>query len=97
MVEENAEHYTIAPSDYNLVTHSLNLEKLWATMSPGKAYCSVGMDPIPLLFTGPTMKEYNIVSVEKPELCPDGMTVLTKVDVLSATTPGFSELIRRHR
>jgi hypothetical protein len=46
-------------------------------MQSGTTYCTVGIAPIGILLTGPTMSEIRIFYRTGEALCPDDSTVLT--------------------
>jgi hypothetical protein len=82
MVSENRSHYEITRIDYTEAAREWGAAQWWPTLQRGQTYCAVGMVPIGILLTGPTMSEYNIVDRSKIELCPDGSTVLTYKGIL---------------
>ena len=81
MVSENRVHYRISKVDYLDAARAWGADQWWPRFQRGETYCAVGMDPIGMMLTGPTMSEYSIVDRSHEALCPDGTIVVTKAGV----------------
>jgi hypothetical protein len=77
MVFENRSHYRIERVGYLTAARSWNATDWWPKLMRGKVYCAVGMEPMAILLTGPTMSEYTIVERSRRELCPKSSVLLT--------------------
>ena len=76
MVRENHVHYRIEKIDYLQAARDWRAEPWWEEFERGQTYCVVGMEPIGMLMTGPTMSEYSIVERSSEALCPDGAVLV---------------------
>ncbi len=77
MVVENQARYQFEKVDYRDAAVVWGAADWWSKLQPGRPYCAVGMMPIGILLTGPTMHEYTIIDRSKIELCPRDSIVLT--------------------
>jgi len=88
MVVENSTYYQIAKVDYKDAAQAWNASHWWTELQRGQTYCAVGMMPIGILLTGPTMSEFSIVDRSSEALCPDGSTVVTDAGIHSRRVAG---------
>jgi hypothetical protein len=78
MASENRTYYEISRIDYRAAAENWGAPAYWDNMQPGETYCAVGMAPIGLFLTGPTMSEYKIFDRTVEALCPTDSIVLTQ-------------------
>jgi hypothetical protein len=78
MVSENREHYRLEEIDFPKAATMYGADRFWSHMESGKLYCAVDLEPMGMLLTGPTMKEFSVHSQDKEEQCPSGAVVLMK-------------------
>lgn len=78
MASENRMYYEISRIDYRAAAQKWGAPDYWANMQRGKTYCAVGMAPIGILLTGPTMSEFTIFDRTRVALCPEDSTILTQ-------------------
>lgn len=78
MASGNRMYYEISRIGYRTAAQNWGVPGYWANMQRGKTYCAVGMTPIGIFLTGPTMSEFTIFDRTSEALCPDDSTVLTQ-------------------
>ena len=76
MVFENRAHYAVERVDQGAAARAWGAADWWPRLRRGEAYCAVGMMPIGMLLTGPTLSEYRIFDRSRAELCPPGTLIL---------------------
>ena len=54
--------------------------KYWPHMQAGVQYCVADLAPMGVLFTGPTMQEFQVIDRSKRELCPAGSAIIIDDD-----------------
>jgi hypothetical protein len=77
MASENDVYYQTLRLDYRTAALNWGAPYYWDKMQRGKTYCAVGMAPIGIFLTGPTMSEFRIFDRTTEALCPDDSIVLT--------------------
>ena len=77
MAIENATHLVIESRSWREAASAWHATTYWPQMESGRVYCAVGVEPIGILLTGPTMREFIIVDRTERELCPSDSTILT--------------------
>ncbi len=90
MVSENRYVYTPRRVDAVAAAKAWNAPAWWAQFTPGTTYCAVGVMPIGLFMTGPTMREYHIFERNTTEECPRGMPIAAVVAGKRLLVPGFA-------
>ncbi|MDP9300395.1 MAG: hypothetical protein M3P43_05800 [Actinomycetota bacterium] len=86
MVSQTWTDYQIERVDYQDAADAWGASKWWPLFTPGQTYCVVGMIPIGVLMTGPTMSEYTIVDRSSVSLCPPA-TILVTNDGIQGPLP----------
>lgn len=86
MVSQTWTDYQIERVDYQEAADVWGASKWWPLFTPGQTYCVVGMIPIGVLMTGPTMSEYTIVDRSSVSLCPPA-TILVTNDGIQGPLP----------
>lgn len=76
MVIENREHYRIERLDERAAARHWEADDWWPKLRSGRTYCAIGMVPMALLLTGPTLSEFQIVDRTHQRDCPRGSVVL---------------------
>ncbi len=79
MVRENRFYYGQSPVDRNMAATSWGAAAWWSLFTPGVTYCAVGVAPIGIFLTGPSMRDYGIVERDSIGACPRGMPIATMV------------------
>lgn len=77
MVSENRVHYKVERRTHLEAAARFEATLRWPMLQKGNVYCAVGMPPAPMLLTGPTMSEFQIVDRTNSLLCPKGSIVIT--------------------
>lgn len=77
MVSENRMHYKVERRTNLEAAERFEATNRWPMLKKGEVYCAVGMPPAPMLLTGPTMSEFQIIDRTNSLLCPKGSIVLT--------------------
>jgi hypothetical protein len=70
MVSENWSYYSIKPVGYRDAAIWWGAADWWPRLRTGPTYCAVGLFPIGILMTGPSMSEFSIVDRSQASLCP---------------------------
>ena len=70
MVLENWTHYRVERVGPIAAAHAWGAADWWPRLRQGTTYCAVGMMPIGMLLTGPTLSQYQIVDRSRETLCP---------------------------
>ena len=86
MVSQTWTDYEIERVDYQDAADAWGASSWWPLFVPGQTYCVVGMIPIGVLMTGPTMSEYTIVDRSSVSLCPPA-TILVTNDGIQGPLP----------
>lgn len=72
----NRAHYRVERVGYAEAAASVRMSEWWKRLEPGRIYCAVGFEPIGIMLTGPTMKQFTIIDRTAENLCPAGSIIL---------------------
>jgi hypothetical protein len=78
MAIENREHYRVDRIDTPMAARAWGAARHWPKLGGGKTYCAVGMAPMAILLTGPSLSEHRIVDRSHAALCPPNTVVLSQ-------------------
>jgi hypothetical protein len=78
MAIENREHYRVDRIDTPMAARAWGAARHWPKLERGKTYCAVGMAPMAILLTGPSLSEHRIVDRSHAALCPPNTVVLSQ-------------------
>jgi hypothetical protein len=89
----NLPYYRLERIGFADVAHSWGVDRYWPHMRGGVQYCVVDMVPMGMMFTGPTMTEFQVVDRTTREYCPEGSVVIADGD--DKTEDGLSPAMRK--
>jgi hypothetical protein len=78
MAIENRDHYRVERIDTLMAARAWGAAQHWPKLGRGETYCAVGMAPMAILLTGPSLSEHRIVDRSRAELCPPNTLVLSQ-------------------
>ncbi len=76
MCEVNRTYYHVERIGWVEAAQKWGAFPWWSRLRGGFAYCAVGVAPIGILLTGPTMTEFFIIDRSDARLCPEDSTIL---------------------
>ncbi len=74
----NKSYYRVERYTYGTLLKQSGVWNYWNRFLVGGTYCMVGFEPDGILFTGPTMTEYNIIDEPVRSLCPPDVMILER-------------------
>jgi len=89
----NLPYYMIERIGFAEVAHSWGADRYWPQMRGGVQYCVVDKVPMGMMFTGPTMTEFQVIDRTRREYCPEGSVVIADGD--DVTDAGLEPAMRK--
>jgi len=72
----NRSYFEIERLGYPELARNWGVDKYWPHMQVGVQYCVVDLAPMGILFTGPTLREFQVIDRSKRERCPAGSAII---------------------
>ncbi len=89
----NLPYYKIERIGFPEVARSWGADRYWLQMRGGVQYCVVDKVPMGMMFTGPTMREFQVIDRTRREYCPEGSVVIADGD--DVTDAGLASTMRK--